>query len=554
MKRYTHSSNLPAKIVIVFLFLVSICLPQAPVHSQDILIPPEITEAANPEIVAGRVIVKLRDNLEPSQDMAAASLNAAQRIQARGGIAAMRALYSHPPAYPELARQAGLEGVYILELQEGVDVFQEIQSLLADPNIEYAEPDYILRTAVTPDDTYYNQQWGLNNTGQTILGVPGKLDADIDLPEAWEITRGSRDIIIAIIDTGVDLTHPDLAIKLVPGYNFTEEGSPPQDDGGHGTHVAGTAAAATNNSRVGVAGVCWECRIMPVKALGTNSGTVATVASAITYAVDNGAHVINLSLGGPAGTTTLLNAIKYAYAANVPVVAAMMNEGNNTPYYPAAYPETIAIGSTDKQDVRSDFSCYGDHIDLSAPGEEILSTYWVTPIQHTYAWLGGTSMATPHISGVIGLIRSVAPQMGIEEIRSVLRNSADDLGTSGWDIYYGAGRLNANRALQLATHSIASLTISGPGSIRLGQPAAFTANVGPTSAQVPLTYKWEATGQTIKTATTNSLSNKATYTWTTTGRKTVKVTVTNAVNSIVTTKTVVVVKPVFLPAVSNHKK
>jgi thermitase len=237
----------------------------------------------------------------------------------------------------------------------------------------------------------------------------GKPDADIDLPEAWNITRGSRDTIIAIIDTGVDLTHPDLASKLVPGYNFISPLSPPQDDGGHGTHVAGTAAAGTNNL-TGVAGVCWECRIMPVKALGENAGTTATVSAAIIYAVDHGAHVINLSLGGPAGNETLLSAVRYAYAANVPIVAAMMNEGSSVPYYPAAYPETIAVGSTDKMDVLSDFSSYGSHIDLSAPGSEILSTYWVTPNQHNYAYSWGTSMATPHVAGVLGLMRSMAPQ------------------------------------------------------------------------------------------------------------------------------------------------
>jgi hypothetical protein len=268
----------------------------------------------------------------------------------------------------------------------------------------------------------------------------------------------------------------------------------------------------------------------------------------------NGAHVINLSLGGPAGNATLLSAVRYAYAANVPIVAAMMNEGSSVPYYPAAYPETIAVGSTDKMDLRSDFSSYGSHIDLSAPGSEILSTYWVTPNQHTYAYLWGTSMATPHVAGVLGLMRSMAPSKSIEELRSILRASADDLGTPGWDILYGAGRLNAYRALQLSANSITSITISGPIMLRPpGDTASFTAHVGPTSAETPITYLWEVTGQTIRTATTATLSNLATYSWSTPGIKTVRVTASNYSSSKTTTTTIYIGESIHLPTLKNKK-
>jgi subtilisin family serine protease len=544
-------SHLTAIRILCVLFLLAlISAPQASGFTF------ELPDETQPEYLPGRVIIKLRDTPHSSMELGPASAAAGDQILSRGEVLSATELYHEPPAYPELAREAGIEGVYVLELQEGVDVQQAIEELAADPSIEYAEPDYVLTTAVIPNDLSFGQQWGMNNTGQLIIygttQSSGKPDADIDLPEAWNITRGSRDTIIAIIDTGVDLTHPDLASKLVPGFNFITTSNPPQDDGGHGTHVAGTAAAATNNA-TGVAGVCWECRIMPIKALGVNAGSTTTVSAAIRYAVDHGAHVINLSLGGPAGNETLLSAVRYAYAANVPIVAAMMNEGSSVAYYPAAYPETIAVGSTDKMDLRSDFSSYGNHIDLSAPGSEILSTYWVSPNQHSYAYLWGTSMATPHVAGVLGLMRSIAPSKSIEELRSILRASADDLGTPGWDIFYGAGRLNAYRALQLSANSITSLTISGPVILKPGETASFTAHVGPISADTPITYSWEVTGQTIRTATTATLSSLATYSWSTPGAKTIRVTASNVSSSKTTTTTVYIGESIHLPTLRNKK-
>jgi hypothetical protein len=271
---------------------------------------------------------------------------------------------------------------------------------------------------------------------------------------------------------------------------------------------------------------------MPLKALRQNIWFHRPqYPNAIRYAVDHGAHVINLSLGGPAGNATLLGAVRYAYAANVPIVAAMMNEGSIRTLLSGRISETIAVGSTDKMDLRSDFSSYGNHIDLSAPGSEILSTYWVTPNQHTYAYLWGTSMATPHVAGVLGLMRSVAPQLGVEQLRLILRSSTDDLGDPGWDIFYGAGRLNAYRALTLTPKAITGLSISGPPIVKIGETASFSAQVGPNIADTPITYSWEVTGQFILTATTSTLSNMVNYSWSTPGAKTVRVTASNASSS-----------------------
>lgn len=396
------------------------------------------------DFIPGRILVKLSGEQNSVTGLQTALAFNLEGILARPEIASARPLFPGPFSNPRSAREIGLERIYLLELANEIDVLTAVASLSADPAVEVAEPDYILRTAVIPNDTGFNQQWGFENTGQLILGEAGLIDADIDLPEAWQIAKGSLDIVIAIVDTGVDLTHPDLVAKLVPGYNIIDDNDIPADDDGHGTHVAGIAAAATDNDNIGVAGVCWECKLMPIKALGTEGGSTSDVATAIRYAVDHGAHVINLSLGGSSGTEALLSAVRYAYSREIPVVAAMGNFGSAEPFYPAAYPETIAVGASDKYDLRWEPSNYGEDIDLVAPGAQILSAYYLD----RYAYMNGTSMAAPHVSGVIGLLRSMFPNKTVEVLRSILTASTDDLGAPGWDIYYGAGRLNAYQALQ----------------------------------------------------------------------------------------------------------
>jgi subtilisin family serine protease len=523
--RKTLNQNYPLRLtsiiysLIVLLLLVGSSVPPGQVAAST----PEPHQVA--EFVPGRVIVKLKS--DPA-----------------GGFQSAKPLFSGPFSDPAIASELGLERVYLLELSDGEDLFTVINSLSNDPVVEYAEPDYILTTAVIPNDEYFTIQWGMNNTGQIVYGSRGKIDADIDMPEAWEITKGSQDIIVAIVDTGADSTHPDLVSKLVPGYNTVDENNNTEDYNGHGTHVAGIAAAATNNT-IGVAGVCWECKIMPIKALGTNEGTITDVAEGIRYAADHGAHVINLSIEGPSGNDTLLSAIRYAYLKNIPVVAAMGNQGTAEKRYPAAYPETIAVGATDKFDVRADYSSYGEHIDLVAPGSEIASTYYLDQ----YYYMSGTSMAAPHVSGVLGLMRSISPTKTVEGLRATLRDSADDLGADGWDIYYGAGRLNAYQALK--SLEISSISIRPPSYVLLNRPAAFTASVSPATAGTPITYTWTATDQKTITGTSNSLTSKVTFTWSKLGAKTVRVTATNALSTRSSSITVLVGRPFFLPTVRH---
>jgi thermitase len=389
-----------------------------------------------------RILVKARDVSADSDDSPNLDVSSLSQLD----VSSTEPLFDVGSGNAALKQALGLDGIYVLTLSPSSDPQQALAVLSADPALEYAELDSIGYGARIPDDERFDQQWGLHNTGQS----GGEPDADIDAPEAWNITTGVTSTVLAIIDTGADLDHPDLAGKIVPGYDFVNDDATPQDDHGHGTHVAGIAAAATNNA-TGVASVCPDCRIMPLKGLDSdNSGLYSWWAGAIEYAVDHGADVINMSMGGVGSSQTLHDAVLYAYNADVPVVAAMMNDGDSTPYYPAVYTETIAVGATNCLDNRWASSNFGDHIDLVAPGAAIWSTLW----DDTYESWYGTSMAAPHVTGVLGLIESIHPDYTVEEVRAVLEETADDRvgppseDKKGWDQYFGSGRLNAAQAVR----------------------------------------------------------------------------------------------------------
>lgn len=291
--------------------------------------------------------------------------------------------------------------------------------------VEYVEPNYIFKASYVPNDSFYPFQYG-----------PQKVQA----PSAWDVTRSNSSIKIAIVDTGVQLNHPDLTLKLLPGYNFIDGNTNPSDGNGHGTHVAGIASAATNNVS-GIAGMAPLASILPLRALdNTGNGTLTNIANAIIYAADQGAQVINLSLGGSQGSVTLENAINYAWGKGSTILAAAGNEGSNTLTYPAYYENVIAVGSTDSNDQKSSFSNYGTWVEVAAPGSNILSTY----IGSNYAYLSGTSMACPHVAGLAALL--AAQGKNNAEIREDIQSTADPiLGTGS---YWTYGRINANRAVR----------------------------------------------------------------------------------------------------------
>jgi hypothetical protein len=264
-------------------------------------------------------------------------------------------------------------------------------------------------------------------------------------------------VTIAIIDTGIDETHPDLAGKIVAGYDFVENDSDPHDLNGHGTHVAGIAAAATNNG-VGVAGMDWQARIMPIRVLDEGGGgSVDAMVDGILWAYAHGAKVINLSLGGDSFNLSTQDAINQVHAAGRLVVAAMGNSGDDTTFYPAAYNNVLAVAATNLSDYRAPYSSYGDHCDVAAPGDGIYSTmptydvFMTTVGGHStqYDYASGTSQATPHVAGLAALLWAVKSTLTPDQVQNAITSTAVDRGTPGWDPYYGSGRIDALAALQV---------------------------------------------------------------------------------------------------------
>jgi thermitase len=280
----------------------------------------------------------------------------------------------------------------------------------------------------SPDDPYFGRQWGLTR---------------VEAPQAWEVTTGSSQVNIAILDTGVDLDHPDLAAKLINNKNFTTSATV-DDVHGHGTHVAGIAAAITNNG-IGVAGLGYTSTIMNVKVLSdSGSGYYSWIVWGIAWAADNGAEVINMSLGGSSSSSALEDAINYACSRGVVVVAAAGNSGSTSPSYPACYTNCIAVAATDANDALPSWSNYGDWVDVAAPGVSIYSTLK----ENGYGYKSGTSMASPYVAGLAGLVfATVSDANGDgnlnDEVRSRIEANCDDIGLSG----IGYGRINAARAV-----------------------------------------------------------------------------------------------------------
>ena len=316
--------------------------------------------------------------------------------------------------------------------------------------VDYAEPNFILKATATPNDPLYPELYGLNNTGQT----GGRADADIDAPEGWDAAGlggfpAAGGTAIGIVDTGIDQTHPELSGKVLAcadGLGGMVVDGECIDDSLHGTHVAGTIAAKANNA-TGVAGVDSAAGLLICKALrgGAGVGLTSDVANCITWAHAHGAKVISMSLGGGA-STTLQQAVRGAWenggASGSVLVAAAGNDGDSTVSYPAGYAEVVSVAATDSGDARASFSNTNADVEVAAPGVDILSTI----PGGQYATLSGTSMATPHASGVTGVLWQLFPGDTAAGIRNRLDAAVDDLGSAGRDQSFGFGRVNLCKA------------------------------------------------------------------------------------------------------------
>ncbi|OBZ08156.1 MULTISPECIES: S8 family peptidase [Bacillales] len=321
---------------------------------------------------------------------------------------------------------------------KNIETDQLVQYFKQSWNTEYTEPHYLYMTnettdAIIPNDSLYSEyQWNLPS---------------IETEKGWNVSKGNDQVIIAVLDTGVQSNHPDLKGKITKGTNIVNEGADPDDDVGHGTHVSGIIGAVVNNGE-GVAGLSWYNKIMPVKVLDSSgAGSTYSVAQGIIWAVDHGAKVINMSLGNYAQADFLHDAIKYAYEHDVVMIAASGNDNTDRPGYPAAYPEVFAVAATNSSKEKASFSNYGDYIDVAAPGDSIASTYPGSQ----YAALSGTSMASPHVAALAGLIRSVNPALSNVEVMEIMRKSAIDLGDKGKDNYFGYGEIDVDKALHAAS-------------------------------------------------------------------------------------------------------
>lgn len=373
--------------------------------------------------VPGQLLVRLRDN-------SAFATKAANSTS--GGLQAFRARFADLKIS---TTSAVAPQTYRLTVAADTDIVAVAKQMAADPEVAYAQPNYkryLYRTVNDPLSTF---QYGLNK---------------INAYGAWDITTGTSGVTIAIIDSGINLGHPEFANRLVPGFDFAYNDSDPSDDNGHGTHVAGIAAAAGDNGE-GIAGMCWQCRIMPIKVTNEfGEGDDAGIASGVRWAVDRGARVINMSLGGEDESPVLQEAIRYAVSKNVLVVVAAGNsfEDGNPVEYPAAYDEVIAVGATEENDQRAFFSSVQPYIDVSAPGWNIASTWAQAGFPPTpYLAETGTSMASPYVAGLAGLLLSVNPNLDVNALRTIITSTTDDLGQPGTDWEFGAGRINAARAV-----------------------------------------------------------------------------------------------------------
>ncbi|HUX87282.1 MAG TPA: S8 family peptidase [Chloroflexota bacterium] len=344
---------------------------------------------------------------------------------------------------------SGFTGVDLLHVPAGQEQATAAR-LRQSGDVVFAEPDYrrfaTLTPNVTPNDPLYSAQWALPK---------------IDAPTAWQTTLGSANVTVAVIDTGFDLTHPDRPVNLVAGPTFVsqpdqscafEDPNVPYDDEGHGTHVGGIIAAATNNG-IGVAGLAPGVSLLVIKAGDcTGSFLDSDIAAAIQYATDHGARVINMSFGGTDSTSTLADAIQYAASKGVMLVAAAGNDGSNEQFYPASYSQVLAIAASNSSDGIAWFSNWGPQIAVAAPGVGVLST--IAPVGQyagqDYYYLSGTSMASPHVAAIAGLILSAYPSLTTGQVVQAIEQGAMPLGPLCPDPYYGYGRVNAADALNFA--------------------------------------------------------------------------------------------------------
>ncbi|MEO7294801.1 MAG: S8 family serine peptidase, partial [Candidatus Limnocylindria bacterium] len=411
--------------LLAVLILLASALPVAANEAE----PPKTPEAG--EVVPGEVVVKWRD--------AGRGPDAAR---ARG-LSVVAELGDIGKGMPALVSTKG----------RGVDAV--LAELRADPAVEYAEPNYIVRLVEEPSVTAV----GVNDPK-----TAGQYSLDrMRVRDAWSLETGGSGVV-AVLDTGVQANHQDLAGRVLPGHDFVNNDTNAADDNGHGTWVAGIIAANANDA-YGIAGITWSDKILPVKIMSREgSGDTADLTSAIVWAANQGATVINMSVGGFPSLQYVQDAVNYAWSKGVVLVGAAGNNGRQEHFYPASFANVVSVSATQVDDEFAHWSSYGSGVDVSAPGASVQTTNCTvctyadhhTWGDHTY--ISGTSFATPNVAGVVALIRARYPSYTPAQVVSRLISTVDDRGYSGHDIRYGRGRVNAHRAVG---GSVAALSSTG---------------------------------------------------------------------------------------------
>lgn len=507
-----------------------------------LIVLPFVKANANANYATTRIIIKFKQVVQfPNQDN-----NQNYFVTGINGIDALNEKYNCI-RFEKLGKgeKQMNNPLYVIHFKSDINIEEAVNNYQLTGELEYAEPDYKGEGGgVIPNDQYFFRQWSLVNTGTFSL-FPGTIaDSDIDMDDAWMITQGDATTVITIIDSGMRLQHPEVAGRIwtntgeiagnlidddgngyiddVEGYDWAYSDNDPTDDVGHGTNITGIVAANANNS-IGYAGINWNCKVMELKALDVNnSGYYSWWTDAIYYAVDNGTNIINMSMGGSSNSTTMEAAIDYAFNNNVTVTVCMMNFNNNVDYYPAAFTNVIATGSTDPDDDRSvpfswsttSGSNYGNHIDVCAPGNYIYGLSHTSNTAYGVYW-SGTSMAAPHVAGLASLMLAVDNTLTPSQIKNIIESTAQDLvgapleDTPGWDQYHGWGRINANAALQLVV-SVKEATIKNAFSI-FPNPAKNIVNISVKEILNDATIKiTDVTGKTVLLINNTNASSRFT--------------------------------------------
>ncbi|MDD5131991.1 MAG: S8 family serine peptidase [bacterium] len=440
-------------------------------------------EAVNePPRKAGEILVKLRASGSSHRQNVSLSIDSISATI----LKEMQPVFSATPqssgsSQKQLSPQKSsldeeLSRWFTVSFEDEQDLQETLAAYAGNSLVEYAEPIYIYSIASTPNDPYYSTSGTWGQQYDDLWGLK-----NIQSERAWNISRGNNNVIVAAIDTGVDYTHPDLNANVwsnpneIPGngldddnngyiddtmgWDFVNETNDPMDTHGHGTHLSGIIAAVGNNGQ-GITGVCWQAKIMALKALtDTGAGASDKLAQAIKYAADNGARVINISWGGYGNSRLIQDALTYAYEHNCVIVAAAGNNNTNAErFFPGNYSQAITVAACSASDLRASFSNYGSNVDVTAPGVDILSLKAkgtdmlrkeANIVGGEYYRASGTSMATPFVSGLAALIIASDRDLSNLEVEEKIISSCDDLGVAGKDDYYGYGRINASQALSL---------------------------------------------------------------------------------------------------------